>query len=68
MLKYVFGMLVNIKAQSTQNKNFTYLCNISSKTWGMKLIFLHADKRKSFLQDYSIIMGVGSQACSKYPK
>ena len=26
-------------AQSTQNKKFLYLCNISRKTWKMKLIF-----------------------------
>ena len=26
-------------AQSTQSKKLTYLCNISKKAWGMKLIF-----------------------------
>ena len=26
-------------AQSTQNKKFAYLCNISRKAWGMKLVF-----------------------------
>ena len=26
-------------AQSTQNRKFAYLCNISRKTWGMKLLF-----------------------------
>ena len=26
-------------APSIQNKKFAYLCNISRKTWGMKLIF-----------------------------
>ena len=26
-------------AQSTQNKKFAYLCNISRKTWGMKWFF-----------------------------
>ena len=35
---------------------------------GDEVDFLHADKRKSFIQGYSIMMGVGSQACSKYPK
>ena len=30
--------------------------------------FLPADKHKSFLQVDSIILGVGTQACSKYPK
>ena len=53
--KFIFCMLINIKvifyklilsflvsvtkhAQSTQNK-FGYLCNISIKVWGIKLIF-----------------------------
>ena len=52
MTKSVFGMQINIEvlyklilsfcvclgrhAQSTQNKKFAYLCNISRKTWGMK--------------------------------
>ena len=53
--KFIFCMLINIKvifyklilsflvsvtkhAQSTQNK-FGYLCNISIKAWGIKLIF-----------------------------
>ena len=55
MIKYIFGMLVNIKAQSTQNKNFTYLCNISSKTWGMKLIFCMQINVKVF---YKIIVSL----------
>ena len=55
MMKYIFGMLVNIKAQSTQNKNFTYLCNISSKTWGMKLIFCMQINVKVF---YKIIVSL----------
>ena len=54
-MKYIFGMLVNIKAQSTQNKNFTYLCNISSKTWGMKLIFCMQINVKVF---YKIIVSL----------
>ena len=55
MIKCVFFMQINIKvlyrlipsfwvcatrhAQNIQNKKFAYLCNISSKAWGMKLIF-----------------------------
>ena len=54
-------------AQSTQNK-FAYLCNISRKTWGMKLMFLNLDKQKRLLQVNSIILGVCIQACPKYPK
>ena len=54
MLKFIFGMQINIEvfykliisfcvyiarhAQSTQNKKFVYLCNISRKLWGMNLI------------------------------
>ena len=54
-MEFIFGMQVNIEvfyklilpiwvcvashAQSTQNKKFAYLCNISRKTWGMTLIF-----------------------------
>ena len=34
-----FCMYLGRHAQSAQNKNFAYLCNISSKTWWMKLIF-----------------------------
>ena len=53
-MKFIFGMQINIDVfyklilsswvcitrhtQSTQNKNFAYLCNISRKEWGMKLI------------------------------
>ena len=55
MTKFIFGMQVNVKVfcklilsfwmcvtshpQSTQNKKFIYLCNISRKLWEMKLIF-----------------------------
>ena len=54
-MKSIFGMQINIDifgnlivsfwlcvvkhAQSTQNKRFPYLCKISRKAWGMKLIF-----------------------------
>ena len=38
------------------------------KAWGMKLDFLPADKRKSFLQDGSIPLGVISQTGPKYQK
>ena len=34
-----FWVCIDRHAQSTQNKKFAYLCNISRKTWGMKLIF-----------------------------
>ena len=35
---------------------------------GDEVDFLPADKHKSFLQDDSVILGVHSQACPKYPK
>ena len=43
-MRFIFGMQVNIEVlnrhiQSTQNKKFAYLCNISKKMWRMKLIF-----------------------------
>ena len=50
-------------AQSTQNKMFAYLCNISV---GDKVDFLPADKHKSFLHVESITLGVRSQACQNY--
>ena len=46
MIKFIFVMSRNIKSfynflhsQSTQNKKFAYLCNISRKTRGMKWFF-----------------------------
>ena len=55
MMKFIYNMQMNIEifyklilscsmcvtrhAQITQNKKFTYLCNISRKIWGIKLIF-----------------------------
>ena len=39
-------MCVARHAQNSQNKEFAYLCNISRKTWGMKLIFcLHINTK-----------------------
>ena len=82
-MKFIFCMQINIKvfckatlsfkvsvtrhAQTTQNK-FAYLCNISIKACWMKLVLLPADRDKSFLQDYSITLGVGSQTGPKYQK
>ena len=84
MMKFIFGMQINIEvlckliqslwvcaakhAQSTQNKKFAYLCNISRKALGVKLIFLPANKHKRFLWVDSITLGLCSQACPKYPK
>ena len=62
-----FWVSVTRYAQSTQNK-FAYLCNISIKAWGMKLIFLPADKPKRFLQNDSITLDVYSQTGTKYQK
>ena len=44
MTKFVFGMQIKIEVfykwiTSTPDKKFAYLCNISRKMWGMKLIF-----------------------------
>ena len=84
MMKFVFCIQINIKVlyklilsfwvcatrhvQSTQNKKFAYLCNISRKALGVKLIFLPANKHKRFLWVDSITLGLCSQACPKYPK
>ena len=69
LLKVILSFWVSVTrhAQSTQNK-FAYLCNISIKAWGMKLIFLPADKPKRFLQDDRITLGVYSQTGTKYQK
>ena len=53
-------------AQSTQNKKFAYLCNISRKA--CKVDFLPANKCKSFLEVDSITLGLRSQAWPKYPE
>ena len=73
-MKCFFGMWINIKvfyklilsfwvcvtrhAQSTQNKKFAYLCNISRKTWGMKWFFCLQINTKVF---YKVILSF--QAC-----
>ena len=70
-MKFIFGMQRNSKtfyklvlsfwlcasryAQSTQNRKFAYLFNISTKTRRMKLL-LPADKYEIFLQSASIIL------------
>ena len=41
---------------------------ISPEKHGAEVDFLPANKNKSFLQVDGITLGVGSQACSKYPK
>ena len=60
--------LCNQNAQSTQNKKFAYLWNISRKAWGDEVGFLPADKQESFLQIDSIILGVRSHVYPEYPK
>ena len=71
MMKFIFGMQINIEVfcklilsfwvcatrhvQSTQNKKFAYLCNISSKAWEMKLIFCLQINRKVF---YKLIVSL----------
>ena len=66
MVKFILGMQMNIEVdaiilgvhsracQSVQNE-FAYLCNISRKTWAMKLLFC-----KRFLQVESITLDVQS--------
>ena len=68
MMKFIFGMQINIEvfyksivsfwvcatrqAQSTQNKKFAYLCNISRKALGggeCEVDFLPASKHEGFL-------------------
>ena len=82
IMKFIFGMQINTEVfyklilsiwvfvtryvQRTQNK-FLYLCNIPRKAWD-EVDSLPGDKRESFLQLYSITLGVYSQACPKYPK
>ena len=70
-MKFVFCIQINIKvlymliwsfwvcptrhAQSTQNKKFAYLCNISTKAWEMKLIFCLQINSKVF---YKLIVSL----------
>ena len=84
MMKFIFGMQIDIEVfcklilsfwvcialhtQSTQNKKFPYIYNISRETWETKLVFCLSDKHKSFLQVDSIFSGVNSQTCPKYLK
>ena len=84
VMKFVFCMQINIEvlyklilsfwvcptryAQSTKNKTFVHLCNIFRKARGMKLIFLPANKHKSFLQVDRITLSLCSQKWPKYPK
>ena len=60
---WVCAMCATRHAQSTQNKKFTYPCNISRKAWdgggGGEVAFLPASKHESFLQVDSI---------TKFPK
>ena len=58
--------------QSTQNKKFAYLRNISRKARGgggrgAEVDFLPENKHKRFLQVNSITLGLCSQACPWYP-
>ena len=66
VLKFIFGIQINIEvcyklippfllciakhAQSTQNKKFAYLYNVSRKTLGMKLIFCLQINTKGFFK------------------
>ena len=51
----LFLVCVAMYAQSTQNKKFAYLCNISRKACGMKLIFCLQIKTKVF---YRVIVSL----------
>ena len=83
-MKFLFGMQINIEVfynlilsfwvyvtrhvQSTQNKKFAYLCNMSRKAFSDEVDFLRADKHDNFLQVDSITLSVRSQTCAKYPE
>ena len=80
MIKFIFGMMINVElfyklilsfyvwatrhAQSTQNKKFAYLCNISRKAWGWNWFFLPANKHESFLH----YLGLAWPGMPKVPK
>ena len=82
MMKCIFGMQRNFKifyklilpfwvcvsrhSQSTQNKKFAYLYNISRKTCGWSGSSA-ADKYERFLQ-VNRILDLCNQDCPKYPK
>ena len=84
MMKFVFGMLINIEvfyklvlsfwvciakhAQSTENKKFAYFSNIFREMWGMKLIVCLQINCESFLQVDSITFGMHSLVYLMYSK
>ena len=84
MANFIFDMQINIKVfyklilsfwvfvarhtQSTQSKKFACLYNISRKMGRIKLLFLLADKHKSFLQVDSITLGTHIPVCPKCSK
>ena len=83
MMKFIVSMQINIEifykltisfwvcvirlAQSIQNKNFAYLCNISRKAWEIKLIFCLQITAKVF-NKLIVHFGLHKQACLKYPE
>ena len=54
-----FSVCVATRAQRTQNKKFTYICN-SPKNGGNEVNFLATNKYQNFLQIDSITLGVRS--------
>ena len=64
-----FWVCVAIHTQSTLNKKslYTYLCKISRKTWGTKLIFCLLNTKVLYKLMLSFL-GVHNQACPKYLK
>ena len=71
---FIFGMEINIEVfyklilSNWMCVTRHALCIISRREWGNEVDFLPADKQKTFLQVYSITVGVHSQACPKFPK
>ena len=57
-----FWVCIARHAQSTQNKKFAYLCNISRKAWRMKLFFCLQIKMKVF---YKVIVPLVSTRFSQ---
>ena len=62
MMKFIFGMQINIEVF------YRLILKRLQKRMGYEVDFLPADKHESSPQVDSIILGVRSQKCHKYPK
>ena len=55
-------------AQSNQNNKFAITLEYLKENMKDEVDFLPVDKRQSFLQIYTVILGLCGQSCPNYPK